>query len=115
MIRRPPRSTRTDTLFPSTTLFRAALMVACAVIVPVGGLGWWVIDGDNLLHRPAESEVPAYMAQAAEEGAGHGVLMLHGDIESGFNWRVHREEGITLGEDEVLALDRKRTRLNYSH
>src|SRR3546814_20953921 len=24
MIRRPPRSTRTDTLFPSTTLFRAA-------------------------------------------------------------------------------------------
>src|SRR3546814_18332431 len=25
MIRRPPRSTRTDTLFPSTTLFRAAV------------------------------------------------------------------------------------------
>src|SRR6056297_4011842 len=25
MIRRPPRSTRTDTLFPYTTLFRAAL------------------------------------------------------------------------------------------
>src|SRR3546814_14448875 len=28
MIRRPPRSTRTDTLFPYTTLFRSAL-VAC--------------------------------------------------------------------------------------
>src|SRR3546814_14479413 len=27
MIRRPPRSTRTDTLFPYTTLFRAALLV----------------------------------------------------------------------------------------
>src|SRR3546814_6689686 len=26
MIRRPPRSTRTDTLFPYTTLFRAALL-----------------------------------------------------------------------------------------
>src|SRR3546814_14277538 len=26
MIRRPPRSTRTDTLFPYTTLFRAALI-----------------------------------------------------------------------------------------
>src|SRR3546814_14879683 len=25
MIRRPPRSTRTDTLFPSTTLFRSAV------------------------------------------------------------------------------------------
>src|SRR3546814_8129858 len=27
MIRRPPRSTRTDTLFPYTTLFRAALVL----------------------------------------------------------------------------------------
>src|SRR3546814_11929729 len=26
MIRRPPRSTRTDTLFPYTTLFRSALL-----------------------------------------------------------------------------------------
>src|SRR3546814_7784029 len=28
MIRRPPRSTRTDTLFPYTTLFRSALMIS---------------------------------------------------------------------------------------
>src|SRR3546814_6332787 len=28
MIRRPPRSTRTDTLFPSTTLFRSRRAVA---------------------------------------------------------------------------------------
>src|SRR3546814_15662158 len=28
MIRRPPRSTRTDTLFPYTTLFRSAFLVA---------------------------------------------------------------------------------------
>src|SRR3546814_16763264 len=27
MIRRPPRSTRTDTLFPSTTLFRSKLRI----------------------------------------------------------------------------------------
>src|SRR3546814_18381657 len=32
MIRRPPRSTRTDTLFPYTTLFRSAV----AVIVAAG-------------------------------------------------------------------------------
>src|SRR3546814_6177246 len=30
MIRRPPRSTRTDTLFPYTTLFRSALLPADA-------------------------------------------------------------------------------------
>src|SRR3546814_7561553 len=29
MIRRPPRSTRTDTLFPYTTLFRSFLRHAC--------------------------------------------------------------------------------------
>src|SRR3546814_2435532 len=29
MIRRPPRSTRTDTLFPYTTLFRSGLGVRC--------------------------------------------------------------------------------------
>src|SRR3546814_16362339 len=29
MIRRPPRSTRTDTLFPYTTLFRSAIELAC--------------------------------------------------------------------------------------
>src|SRR3546814_1738605 len=31
MIRRPPRSTRTDTLFPYTTLFRSAAKVVTAV------------------------------------------------------------------------------------
>src|SRR3546814_17762196 len=31
MIRRPPRSTRTDTLFPYTTLFRSILFTAASV------------------------------------------------------------------------------------
>src|SRR3546814_4133717 len=35
MLRRPPRSTRTDTLFPSTTLFRSAGLLAGG-----GGLGF---------------------------------------------------------------------------
>src|SRR3546814_13094112 len=36
MIRRPPRSTRTDTLFPYTTLFRSQ-HDACGNTVPSGG------------------------------------------------------------------------------
>src|SRR3546814_5309599 len=41
MIRRPPRSTRTDTLFPYTTLFRSNIQHDCAVAgdqvrIPVG-------------------------------------------------------------------------------
>src|SRR3546814_5638767 len=33
MIRRPPRSTRTDTLFPYTTLFRSAFHEDCTVAI----------------------------------------------------------------------------------
>src|SRR3546814_2188738 len=32
MIRRPPRSTRTDTLFPYTTLFRSLLVAAIGML-----------------------------------------------------------------------------------
>src|SRR3546814_6493401 len=50
MIRRPPRSTRTDTPFPYTTLFRARWRAAAAavflvlgvILVPVTAVSWWV-------------------------------------------------------------------------
>src|SRR3546814_3469520 len=44
MIRRPPRSTRTDTLFPYTTLFRSAM--ARAPIAPRHDL-WFGALGDR--------------------------------------------------------------------
>src|SRR3546814_12552401 len=34
MIRRPPRSTRTDTLFPYTTLFRSERVACIAAVCP---------------------------------------------------------------------------------
>src|SRR3546814_127220 len=57
MIRRPPRSTRTDSLFPYTTLFRSLLQ---QVQVPVAGGGYVplssvaeikVVDGPNQISR----------------------------------------------------------------
>src|SRR3546814_4424581 len=38
MIRRPPRSTRTDTLFPYTTLFRSLGLVKCGRSAPPPGV-----------------------------------------------------------------------------
>src|SRR3546814_6001114 len=38
MIRRPPRSTRTDTLFPYTTLFRSAYIACTAVVYATDSL-----------------------------------------------------------------------------
>src|SRR3546814_2847219 len=47
MIRRPPRSTRTDTLFPYTTLFRSRA---------IGDDGLLVLNGDDVvLRRQAEA------------------------------------------------------------
>src|SRR3546814_18127125 len=43
MIRRPPRSTLTDTLFPSTTLFRSAKMLAQPDVDAVHDLHAWAL------------------------------------------------------------------------
>src|SRR3546814_11087610 len=40
MIRRPPRSTRTDTLFPYTTLFRSWMLCVAAATVGFLLLNW---------------------------------------------------------------------------
>src|SRR3546814_4793390 len=57
MIRRPPRSTRTDTLFPYTTLFRSAAsrktgFDPCPVLKSWGNFPH--------LHRPADPDCPRY-------------------------------------------------------
>src|SRR3546814_7404724 len=54
MIRRPPRSTRTDTLFPYTTLFRS---VRRAVRSRVRGLSG--VDRGRRVWRDDPSDVPA--------------------------------------------------------
>src|SRR3546814_5029126 len=50
MIRRPPRSTRTDTLFPYTTLFRSEAIGA--EVIPL----FCEIDGSFPNHHPDPSE-----------------------------------------------------------
>src|SRR3546814_12018067 len=55
MIRLPPRSTRTDTLFPYTTLFRSAFQAAeFAAVGITNDEGWVFTDGDgNPIHPHA--------------------------------------------------------------
>src|SRR3546814_3127485 len=59
MIRRPPRSTRTDTLFPYTTLFRSALVVAVLLVI---------IHPDAGLDRQLIGELPAQLAEQRRAG-----------------------------------------------
>src|SRR3546814_6885786 len=49
MIRRPPRSTLTDTLFPYTTLFRSNLAHLDAGTVKVQGIAQALLDGTLVL------------------------------------------------------------------
>src|SRR3546814_19705305 len=44
MLRRPPRSTRTDTLFPYTTLFRSALRLLRRQVVLFGLVGGEIVE-----------------------------------------------------------------------
>src|SRR3546814_16569608 len=48
MIRRPPRSTRTDTLFPYTTLFRSLLYGAGSPLTNSAGVPWTAAYVDTI-------------------------------------------------------------------
>src|SRR3546814_15820834 len=115
MIRRPPRSTRTDTLFPSTTLFRSHLardpgvmhaevgQVVDDLVVPVH-LPLVDEDGDRRRgHRLAGGA-------GGEDGVG---VDLPGRTELAYAvpLRVHHFPVLDDGDRE----DRKSTRLNSSH
>src|SRR3546814_4036668 len=75
MIRRPPRSTRTDTLFPYTTLFRSAGRVA-----EVQGHGL-AIDG-NALAIDRDLEILPVDTRGPVRGRVERLTKLAGDIAS---------------------------------
>src|SRR3546814_16454045 len=85
MIRRPPRSTRTDTLFPYTTLFRSALA--------------------GILPRRAAPP-------AAGDEEQRPVIRLFLGQQIFFDHVAHFERARLR---RACGQDRKSTRLNYSH
>src|SRR3546814_11537631 len=59
MIRRPPRSTRTDTLFPYTTLFRSAMIDVYFTPTPNGHKVSIMLEETGLPHRLLKMDVLA--------------------------------------------------------
>src|SRR3546814_12859305 len=90
MIRRPPRSTRTDTLFPYTTLFRSPQVIlvsgigcspknsvsdhAEANVVTFGVLAGGAADG-GLAGAFGDGEAVARAGEGGEEVFGHASLV----------------------------------------
>src|SRR3546814_9620085 len=108
MIRRPPRSTRTDTLFPSTTLFRS----------PTVQMGPSATAMERRAEQVAAREGRAYEPVTAVGKHNAGVVERAGlrqYIERGTEWLRDLGQGIAGRLDDVAASlggDRKRTRLN---
>src|SRR3546814_18142214 len=88
MILRPPKSTRTDTLFPYTTLFRSQ-------------------------KRPAKRLHGRNQRRCHVNRAVFLMLPAHLQHDVGPADKAHHQ--IAHGTDEGLAIDRKSTRLNSSH
>src|SRR3546814_13857515 len=90
MIRRPPRSTRTDTLFPYTTLFRSAGLSAGDTILAINGLR--VADATSV-----DRLLGAYQPNDSVD--------VH----------VFRRDELRAFRLKLGTPDRKSTRLNSSH
>src|SRR3546814_13922253 len=98
MIRLPPRSTRTDTLFPYTTLFRS-LILFCNIVDPVSG---------QFYNRDPRST--AVLACEHLKASGIGDISFWGPEAEFFVFDDVRYE---VSPNQTL--DRKSTRLNSSH
>src|SRR3546814_4448204 len=102
MIRRPPRSTRTDTLFPYTTLFRSisgvewdyANAMHLTPLVrgdsnpPCGGgndEAWWARQDSNLRQRRYERRVLPAELRAPPQ---HPAPFCRADTTAQANWKV---------------------------
>src|SRR3546814_6439961 len=118
MIRRPPRSTRTDTLFPYTTLFRSLALVP----------SWGSLASSGKLNPASAAVYARFLAE--RYGDKPNIVWLNGGDtlgnENTYTWQVL---GRTIKEadprhlmtlhpfgrtDSTWTLDRKRTRLKSS-
>src|SRR3546814_8147587 len=98
MLRRPPRSTRTDTLFPYTTLFRSFEE-------------WLLMERQRLRHLATEAMAGALSRSLStrerERGATIARQLLLLD--------PHHEKACRTLMQILADRDRKSTRLNSSH
>src|SRR3546814_17367221 len=117
MIRRPPRSTRTDTLFPDTTLFRSiptscercwissARGDAVGYFVPAKRIGGWVISVTRYLFRVA---LAALLSSRSTVGARRSeparchTFKTQGEARRSEERRVGKE-GVSTGSSRWAA------------
>src|SRR3546814_19707980 len=100
MIRLPPRSTRTDTLFPYTTLFRSVDLTEATMVASASG-EWF--DPASFRTQYATGLLTRMSVEAAAAFIQSERILLDAEIRQ--ETSVHLQ----------TPLDRKSTRLNSSH
>src|SRR3546814_13744907 len=98
MIRRPPRSTRTDTLVPYTTLFRSEGGGGDAMLTGAG-LG----DDAGLAHAPRQQDLPQHVIGLV----GAGVVQLVA-LEIDFGAVLATRALAQLGGEPLSEIERDR-------
>src|SRR3546814_1793286 len=118
MIRLPPRSTRTDTLFPYTTLFRSVLLGGFPHVPELALPGARILAGVGA-EAPALADLVRHLGRdQPRRPAVHRAVAGGVDDEVGRQLAAvgeqHRVRLDALDGDAALQLDRKSTRLNSS-
>lgn len=81
----------------------SGVLVVVAAVVPIGGLAWWLASEPTIADG-IDTDIPVYMVQSSEQGPEHGILVVRGTVDTGLTYTIRRGDGMTTGEDEVLAL-----------
>src|SRR3546814_10074742 len=107
MIRRPPRSTRTDTLFPYTTLFRSLSAIDWFQL-PV----WAVLGAERYAHVGKPSHVKRVIVFGQRNKAAKICLNRAGVNLSGNGRRV--EEWLPSRSEEHTSELQSQMRISYA-
>src|SRR3546814_58206 len=101
MIRRPPRSTRTDTLFPYTTLFRSEALLVTELRPKSGFYDFDAKYTDGMTDHICPANIPDDITETCKAIAlrAHQLLGCKGTSRSDFRWDDERGvEGLFLLE-----------------
>src|SRR3546814_4506361 len=92
MIRRPPRSTRTDTLFPYTTLFRSEALLVTELRPKRGFYDFDAKYTDGMTDHICPANIPDDITEACKAIAvrAHQLLGCTGTSRSDFRWNDER-------------------------